>query len=491
MSKKIVKKYKKETHGQSAMEYLMTYGWSILIIAIALVSLFELGYFNTSNISRSACLSQVGFLCTNPILNSTGNLTLTVGNNQGGNLVVTGLGCSNSSAAPTVYSPILLTLGEGQEKNVTFMCQLQSQSLGSSFKGSLWLKLNNGQQEELGSTSATVSTGSPTGSSGSNGQGTIYLSNSESESNNVIQLNLANGNIINSISLGETPLDGPISVAFYDQDLYITNQYGGQYGSGNIIIYNTQTNQFSSIDSPLFDRPQGIAFSGANAYITNLYGGLLQTGNIITLNIFDNIITGSPRFTNNNMLYNPSSIILNGSLGYLMGEQYGQYALFTFNPFNNEVNKISSYINYLGSTPSLSIYNNNLYMVYSYTPDLLSGNLLIYNTQTNQFSSIDSPLFDDPQGIAFSGANAYITNPNGGQYNSGNLLIYNTQTNQFSSIDSSLFDNPEYITKSGSDLYIYNSGNSNILVYNPSQDAIVNTITSVSHGYSITGMSNT
>ena len=30
---------------QSAMEYLMTYGWSILVIAIGLVTLFALGVF--------------------------------------------------------------------------------------------------------------------------------------------------------------------------------------------------------------------------------------------------------------------------------------------------------------------------------------------------------------------------------------------------------------------------------------------------------------
>ena len=31
---------------QSAMEYLMTYGWAILIIAVVLGALFSLGIFN-------------------------------------------------------------------------------------------------------------------------------------------------------------------------------------------------------------------------------------------------------------------------------------------------------------------------------------------------------------------------------------------------------------------------------------------------------------
>lgn len=39
---------------QSAMEYLMTYGWSILIIAIVLAALFSLGVFSNSNLGPRA-----------------------------------------------------------------------------------------------------------------------------------------------------------------------------------------------------------------------------------------------------------------------------------------------------------------------------------------------------------------------------------------------------------------------------------------------------
>ena len=39
---------------QSAMEYLMTYGWSILIIAIVLAALFQLGVFNSTNFAPKA-----------------------------------------------------------------------------------------------------------------------------------------------------------------------------------------------------------------------------------------------------------------------------------------------------------------------------------------------------------------------------------------------------------------------------------------------------
>ena len=39
---------------QSAMEYLLTYGWALLIIVIVIVALFQLGLFNSSNIASRA-----------------------------------------------------------------------------------------------------------------------------------------------------------------------------------------------------------------------------------------------------------------------------------------------------------------------------------------------------------------------------------------------------------------------------------------------------
>jgi hypothetical protein len=44
----------KSQKSQSAMEYLMTYGWAILIIAIVLVALFSLGVFNSANFAPRA-----------------------------------------------------------------------------------------------------------------------------------------------------------------------------------------------------------------------------------------------------------------------------------------------------------------------------------------------------------------------------------------------------------------------------------------------------
>lgn len=55
---------------QSAMEYLMTYGWAILIIAVVMVALFSLGILGGNPLGTS-CLASSGYICQTPILHST------------------------------------------------------------------------------------------------------------------------------------------------------------------------------------------------------------------------------------------------------------------------------------------------------------------------------------------------------------------------------------------------------------------------------------
>jgi len=71
---------------QSAMEYLMTYGWAILIIAVVLGALFSLGVFSGNALLGNACVAQSGFLCQNPVYSHTsGNIIVTLGQNTGTN----------------------------------------------------------------------------------------------------------------------------------------------------------------------------------------------------------------------------------------------------------------------------------------------------------------------------------------------------------------------------------------------------------------------
>ena len=68
---------RRELKAQSAMEYLMTYGWAILIIAVVIGVLFQSRFFSPS--LPTSCLSSTPYLCRNPVLNANGILTAQIG----------------------------------------------------------------------------------------------------------------------------------------------------------------------------------------------------------------------------------------------------------------------------------------------------------------------------------------------------------------------------------------------------------------------------
>ncbi len=73
---------KLNTSAQSAMEYLITYGWAILIIAVVLAALFELGVFSGGQSLPQACIAEAGFICKSPIYTASG-ITFTFGQTTG------------------------------------------------------------------------------------------------------------------------------------------------------------------------------------------------------------------------------------------------------------------------------------------------------------------------------------------------------------------------------------------------------------------------
>ena len=102
----LTKPSKYNRKAQSAMEYLMTYGWAILIIAVVLGALFSLGVFNGQNFV-SACVASSGYLCQSPTYShTTGQLLVSVGQNTGtawtaANFVFVPQGSAVTAGVPT------------------------------------------------------------------------------------------------------------------------------------------------------------------------------------------------------------------------------------------------------------------------------------------------------------------------------------------------------------------------------------------------------
>ena len=152
---------KHRTNAQSAMEYLMTYGWAILIISIVLATLWSLGVFSRSPTGGggAACVGTVGYLCGTPLLASNGLLLTSIGQTVSGSAItVTGLGCSNTSAQPSSFSSTSLTLPPSQSASVAFSCSLPSSTIGTPFFGTLWMQYSLGGATGLVSRVGVVNT---------------------------------------------------------------------------------------------------------------------------------------------------------------------------------------------------------------------------------------------------------------------------------------------------------------------------------------------
>lgn len=89
------------SRAQSAMEYLMTYGWAILIIAVALAVIYYFGVLTPSSFVGQQCLLPSGLSCTVVGMATNGLLTLNLFQNTQSQINVTAIGCNSTYAFPS------------------------------------------------------------------------------------------------------------------------------------------------------------------------------------------------------------------------------------------------------------------------------------------------------------------------------------------------------------------------------------------------------
>ena len=137
------------------MEYLMTYGWAILILAVVLTVLFSLGLFNGKNFSNNACIAAPGYLCSGAIYDhANANIIVSVGQSTGNdwtiaNFVFVPQGTPIASGIPAIsfdQSPantVLADMGMGSGETQTLYLPANSivppVNVGSSITGSIWV----------------------------------------------------------------------------------------------------------------------------------------------------------------------------------------------------------------------------------------------------------------------------------------------------------------------------------------------------------------
>jgi hypothetical protein len=94
--------------GQAAMEYLMTYGWAIIIIIVAVAALYTMGVFNVgAKVTCSPCFSYFAYVDY-----SSGELAIKNSANEIGNIAATYTTVNGSSGSLTVTPSTTAGAGE-------------------------------------------------------------------------------------------------------------------------------------------------------------------------------------------------------------------------------------------------------------------------------------------------------------------------------------------------------------------------------------------
>ena len=98
---------------QSAMEYLMTYGWAILIVIIVAAALYALGIFNPATYTQSTAVGFQGFQIPSGgwQVDST-DVTIVLRNMGGSNINITDITATFAGTTTSAVSPSL-PLGNG------------------------------------------------------------------------------------------------------------------------------------------------------------------------------------------------------------------------------------------------------------------------------------------------------------------------------------------------------------------------------------------
>jgi len=92
---------------QSAMEYLITYSWAIIIIAVTLSALYALGLFNPSSFVSNQCIFPADFSCLSGFFYANGTLNINFEQTTTSAINVTGITCNvgGTSTNWTAFSP--------------------------------------------------------------------------------------------------------------------------------------------------------------------------------------------------------------------------------------------------------------------------------------------------------------------------------------------------------------------------------------------------
>ncbi|MEK6861923.1 MAG: hypothetical protein AABY07_08205, partial [Nanoarchaeota archaeon] len=124
--------------GQAAMEFLMTYGWALLVVLIAIAALAFFGVLNPSRFLPNSCNLAPGFGCVDFKADDSDNaVTIILQNGLGDTLngVILSLTSAQGGCASATFTPGGIQVLDGSQ--TTFIGACAGLAIGAKLKGDL------------------------------------------------------------------------------------------------------------------------------------------------------------------------------------------------------------------------------------------------------------------------------------------------------------------------------------------------------------------
>ena len=484
----------KNKRSQSALEYMMTYGWAILIIVIVAVVLYSMGIFSPSSfLSFSGITGLSGFQPASAACASNGQMIVKLSNSLGYQVSLFSINVTTSSGVSVTQSEsATLYPGQTQEFIVFGICPKTS---GSSFSDTITVAYTEpsnpipGPYSLSGTAKGTSTTPTYNTFTAYNLPGNVPWTveyagmNQTTSASSMNFVSLSNSawqiypTTVNGVTYYPIYAAGNNISAGYNlevdfipmRNLWVTNN-----GAANVsmIYYNNNTlatkNGLTGLVT-VGTYPVGIAITpnGQYAYVANWGGTTVSVISTSNDSAFKVITVGS----------NPRGVAItpNGQYAYV-----ANYGSNTVSVISTSSNSVVSTIP-AGTNPwGITITPNGQY---AYVVDYGSNSVSVISTSSNSVVAT-IPVGANPFGIAITpnGQYVYVTN-----WGSNSVSVISTSSNSVvSTIPVGTNPRDVAITPNGQYAYVANSGGTTVSVISTSSNSVVSTIPASPGGIAIT-----
>src|SRR3989338_1991727 len=121
---------------QAAMEFLMTYGWAILVVLSAIAALAYFGVLSPEKFLPEKCILQPGLTCVSHKV-ETSKITLVIANGLGRTIILNSIDVAGSGVPVCSGIPSAVTLVSGSDSTFSIGGSCNNGAQKEKFKGDI------------------------------------------------------------------------------------------------------------------------------------------------------------------------------------------------------------------------------------------------------------------------------------------------------------------------------------------------------------------